>query len=331
MPAANRKSPAVTPTKAVRRRTVTCDLEGIRRDPDHDFWPVGTAPTSVSSTGVSMNHMGLLHEVIDGGLRMLGSPPNDLVLLTVFEGREVRFRGAPIRRTSPIFGCGGEIDMLLRDVRTWHVAIERGFARQFEFTDPLLAREIVGWFERPIATLRATPARVDALCTLVEGISNLAPAHATTLSVDRVPTAFRVLERVLDVVRTSLPPPRSTPVGRPSKRRKAAMDAERLALEAPDVPLSVLELAQRLGVSTTTLEAGFREQFGETPLTYLRRLRLRGVHRALRGGPTRTSVTATALRFGFEHLGRFAAAYRRMYGESPSRTLEKRGVPRAGR
>jgi AraC-like DNA-binding protein len=34
-----------------------------------------------------------------------------------------------------------------------------------------------------------------------------------------------------------------------------------------------------------------------------------------------TTVTSVALDSGFAHLGRFAAAYRHHYGESPSETL----------
>jgi len=323
--------PAADLSKVVRRRTVTNDLDGLRRDPGHDFWTIGPGRTSIATTAITLDHVGLLREKVGGGLRMRGTAPDYAVLLTVFDGREVRFRGTPIGRTTVMFGCGGEVDLLLRDADTWHVAIERAFVEQLDAADPVLAREVRGWFTRPVATLRATPARVDALCALVDGIADLPPAGATMLSIERRPTALRVLERVLDVVRTSLPPPRSTPAGRPSKRRTAAVAAEKLALEAPNVPLSVLELAQRLGVSTTTLEAGFREQFGETPVTYLRRLRLRHVHRALREGPAGATVTATAMRFGFEHLGRFAADYRRIYGEAPSRTLEVRRGPREKR
>jgi AraC-like DNA-binding protein len=36
-----------------------------------------------------------------------------------------------------------------------------------------------------------------------------------------------------------------------------------------------------------------------------------------------TTVTEVALRFGFAHTGRFAAAYRRRYGQAPSATLRR--------
>ncbi|WP_414688000.1 helix-turn-helix domain-containing protein [Mycobacterium sp.] len=36
-----------------------------------------------------------------------------------------------------------------------------------------------------------------------------------------------------------------------------------------------------------------------------------------------TTVSDTAYRWGFAHLGRFAVAYRNKFGESPSETLHK--------
>ena len=60
-------------------------------------------------------------------------------------------------------------------------------------------------------------------------------------------------------------------------------------------------------------------------MQWLRTQRLRAVHEALRsaGRPQRPSVTQTALRFGFTHLGDFARACRQAFGEAPRRTLQR--------
>jgi len=73
------------------------------------------------------------------------------------------------------------------------------------------------------------------------------------------------------------------------------------------------------------LQESFRRHVGMSPLTYLRRLRLDGVHGELsRSDPWHVSVSEVAYRWGFTHLGRFAGAYRKRYGEPPSQTLRER-------
>jgi AraC-like DNA-binding protein len=59
-------------------------------------------------------------------------------------------------------------------------------------------------------------------------------------------------------------------------------------------------------------------------MTYLRQVRLALVHDNLRAAdPAATTVAQVAYRYGFTHLGRFAAAYRERYDVSPSQTLRK--------
>lgn len=91
-----------------------------------------------------------------------------------------------------------------------------------------------------------------------------------------------------------------------------------------DQPLSVAELAAQAGVSARSLQAGFQQYRGTTPMAYLRELRLRRVHEALLAAdPQRSSVTDIALQWGFGHLGKFAVAYRQRFGESPSATFRR--------
>ncbi|MEU6378609.1 AraC family transcriptional regulator [Streptomyces sp. NPDC046909] len=92
----------------------------------------------------------------------------------------------------------------------------------------------------------------------------------------------------------------------------------------PHQPLSVAEIAAAAHVSIRALQYAFRTQLDTTPMTYLRRVRLALAHQDLSaaegGGAT---VEAIAARWGFPHPGRFAAAYRRAYGTTPSTTLRR--------
>lgn len=87
-------------------------------------------------------------------------------------------------------------------------------------------------------------------------------------------------------------------------------------------PITTVSVAAAVGLSVRTLERGFSRYFSTSPRRYIERARLDMVHAELRAGtPDRTSVTQVAARWGFGHLGRFAAIYRGSYGELPSETL----------
>jgi transcriptional regulator GlxA family with amidase domain len=86
---------------------------------------------------------------------------------------------------------------------------------------------------------------------------------------------------------------------------------------------TVREIADAAGVSIRTLQVAFRAERAESPAACLRDVRLARAHAALLAADPGSgdSVTEIALRHGFAHAGRFAAAYRRRYGQAPGATL----------
>jgi AraC-like DNA-binding protein len=83
-------------------------------------------------------------------------------------------------------------------------------------------------------------------------------------------------------------------------------------------------LASEVHLSVRALQARFRQEAQVSPMDYVRRARLRGVHTALvEGTPQTTTVRALAQRYRFAHLGRFASTYREIFGESPGETLRR--------
>jgi len=97
---------------------------------------------------------------------------------------------------------------------------------------------------------------------------------------------------------------------------------ERYIEEHADEPITISDLAEHGGVSSRSIYDGFRRYRDTTPMAYLKEVRLQRVHEELRQNPSHpTSVTEVALRWGFNHLGHFATAYRKRYGETPSQTL----------
>jgi transcriptional regulator GlxA family with amidase domain len=85
-------------------------------------------------------------------------------------------------------------------------------------------------------------------------------------------------------------------------------------------PLTLSELAQATGISVRSLQYGFRRFRNVTPFAYLREIRLAAAQAELSSPLNRLSVQDVALKWGFTHMGHFAARYRAAYGETPSET-----------
>lgn len=85
-------------------------------------------------------------------------------------------------------------------------------------------------------------------------------------------------------------------------------------------PLTLAEIAEVTGISERSLQHGFQTFQGTTPLAYLRDLRLQQAHAELSRAENTLPVSEVALKWGFTHMGRFAARYRAAYGQSPSET-----------
>jgi transcriptional regulator GlxA family with amidase domain len=68
------------------------------------------------------------------------------------------------------------------------------------------------------------------------------------------------------------------------------------------------------------LQYGFRRYRNVAPLAYLRGIRLDAVQVELSSPLNALPIKDVALKWGFTHMGHFAARYRAVYGEAPSET-----------
>jgi AraC-like DNA-binding protein len=97
-----------------------------------------------------------------------------------------------------------------------------------------------------------------------------------------------------------------------------------LAMSHPDQSLSISDLARQNDVPERTLRTAFQRCYGLSPMEYLRIHRLHQARRLLRASCyDETTVTQIGFGLGFWDLGRFAGAYRQLFGERPSETLRK--------
>jgi AraC family ethanolamine operon transcriptional activator len=107
-----------------------------------------------------------------------------------------------------------------------------------------------------------------------------------------------------------------------SPRRTLVCKAEGWVKGHPNRPIHVADVCAAFNIPLRTFQRIFHETVGMGPAHYFAAMRLNQARVALlAGSPFTTSVTQIALDHGFRELGRFARAYRRTFGETPSDTL----------
>lgn len=108
----------------------------------------------------------------------------------------------------------------------------------------------------------------------------------------------------------------------PSRKRDQAMHrADAYIRQFADENIRVIDLCQAAEVSQRTLEYAFQERYGVGPKSFLLALRLNNVRRGLRAAGDGQRIADIANRWGFWHMGQFAADYRKHFDELPSQTL----------
>jgi AraC-like DNA-binding protein len=148
-----------------------------------------------------------------------------------------------------------------------------------------------------------------------------APAAAALAAVLRHADAGLVHDRgIADALVGALPPEEAddaAPAATMLVRRAESFMAAHLAQE-----LAVGEIAQAAGTTARTLERAFRRERNVTAVARLRELRLARARTLLQApADDGRRVTDVAAAVGLVHAGRFAADYRRRFGETPSETL----------
>ena len=170
--------------------------------------------------------------------------------------------------------------------------------------------------------VRSRPALMSLLVKLHEMVGQLAKATPDILA---LPEVARALEQeLIHLMIRCLTEAASSGMTTGGRRHDAIVARLEEFLEAhPNTPLYLTEICAGIGVAERTLRVACEEHLGMGPIRYLNLRRMHLVRRALlRAGPSKT-VTQVATDHGFWELGRFAVAYRALFGESPSATLHQ--------
>jgi AraC-like DNA-binding protein len=263
--------------------------------------------------------------IINGHVRARGAfERNHMVVLTVMRGADATICGVPLQEgVSLTIPEGEEITASIRPgviysatvlpVAVWTeiVELETGRPDDAVLSVTRSIRQPPAQAERMAGQLAATLRHFDAAGPLgfaqempmpfVDYLGAVASALGDTGNDDRH------LDRSL---RTRL------------RQAWLAEDFIRANLQEP---ISIAGICRAVGVSRRQLEYAFNTTFGVGPSEFVRVARLNRIRRQLRTARAASrSVTQVALDTGVTHLGRFAEAYRHLFGETPIQTLRNR-------
>lgn len=158
--------------------------------------------------------------------------------------------------------------------------------------------------------LQAPPAAMQRLRRDLLGAFDAAAPRDPTLPI------FDALSDLLERAGAGTPPTLAS-----ASASDLVARCHRLVAQSGDEPPGIDALCARLRTSRRTLQNSFRQVADTTPAHYLRSVRLDAVRRDLLATrATELSIAQAALGRGFNHLSRFSAHYRALFGELPSQT-----------
>jgi AraC-like DNA-binding protein len=172
---------------------------------------------------------------------------------------------------------------------------------------------------RKTSVWRGPPAKLRWLRSQFRAAYHLANMHPRS-DLSRASDLFdsRAAEVILGILaeRCRLPE-----ISRFPDRSNAVSRALELINDQERLPLKVSDLCEYAGVSAPTLYRGFMERFGVSPKKYVQCRMLTSVREELRMSGPSVKIHQIANRWGFWHMGQFAADYRQQFGELPKNTL----------
>jgi len=285
-----------------------------------DFVQLDRGPLKAHVGVVDVAHVQLMRVRINRRTDQRGCAPLDRVTLAI-----------PQAGTAPFLWCGQEVtnnSVLWFPPGSRISAIGQPDFSVYTIALPMAVLEDCGRFDpipwvegRDQDTMRVAPradaavarfrAHIDALFQTVQCGGAPSPR-------DLHQTLPREITAVLAAKRTG---------GRRAARHQRVQGLARAVefsrAHAEDGP-RVAELCEAAEMKERTLRLAFEVHVGMSPKEYVQALRLEAVRSAL-DTPLETGrlVSDVANRWGFWHLGQFAADYRARFGELPSQTVER--------
>lgn len=290
---------------------------------DFDFRQLDRGPLDADLVQVGAGPVSLFRASFNRRFDQRGGAPPGLRTVALAESADVEWCGHSVTETNlNTFSRGGEFKAVSPPGFRAHVVSapeEHLDAVSRILGVPVLPQVVDGAAHSTPCDEEAVGRYRAALRQVCEAVSkNPGVASAPGL---REELEFEIPARLICALAASRETPDPPPFG---ARSLALQRAVPFIEEHRDEAVTVRQVCQAAGVSWRTLNYAFREHFGVTPKAYLQAMRLDGVRRELVPGDPAVKVADVANRWGFWHMGQFAADYRRHFGERPSETLARR-------
>ena len=194
-----------------------------------------------------------------------------------------------------------------------------------EFTGDEMLGEIIEFFSSitpPIFTQQTNLQNISNVCHSLLAHANEPGVITNSYLVSAL--RFSLISAIWDTVFEN-PTAKGVVLGCRENRAIAMMYEVLLANN--NAPMTVGQVCSQTGINERTLERAVRGKFDCTVQNLLRRRRIHEARRQLLcSGSDKSSVTQVSYSLGFHDGGRFARDYRRMFGEYPSKTLQRKPV-----
>jgi AraC family ethanolamine operon transcriptional activator len=292
------------------------DIDQFRssvRNLEVDFTPlvrsIAAEQTVLDLPGLSINFTKSFPRIIDGGL----APNSTCIGFTMDDGVPIRFNGVERDQSVITIGSNGAAYSSVE-------LVERQYA-SIIFTPAVEDR---GWPQAAshFRVFETTAAGQYRLREVVREVLSRASSFANDADPIAVSSAIResVLAAV-DTVFADIVPTRWASHANSNRQFQTVRDVEAVLSGHMGDPVYSDELARQVGVSVRSMHDAVLHYRGMSLHRYLRLRRLWLVRKQLLLGTH--SVKASALAYGFWHLGDFSASYRLQFGETPSETVAK--------
>lgn len=293
------------------------DIDQFRsavRSLDVDFTPlvrhISAEQIVLNLVGCDVNYTKSFPRIVDAQLR----PNCTAVGFTMDDGIPIRFNGVERDRSVVVIGSGGAVYSAVERTERRYASIiftpsveDRGWPRasanfnMFE-TSPIAQQRLRDLVAQALSAAGQFDHLTDA------GVASSAIRESLLAGVDAV---------FADVIPTKWASHANT-----ARQFRIVQDIRAVLAASLAKPVYSEELAQHVGVSVRSMHDAILRYRGMSLHRFLRLRWLWLVRRQLLEG-TAESVKATALAFGFWHLGDFSASYRLQFGEPPSETLAR--------